>query len=160
MRFVLATCVLMMTAACLSKPTYLRVATATPAQFDAATKLDSIWYEFQAGDVVPFDLLFFGALEGGQQSTPLRAKKPFYLVASKNQPMRLSFDGRSTSMQGLQSVLFVNPREDGQPGGQVLWMTYLGESRDPSVAMKELLESIPQPSSSQQSASQGELTGP
>lgn len=124
---------------CVTPKSYLRVATATEADFERVKDKDIVWYEFKPNDVVPFNLLYFGAIEGGATSIGVRAKKPFYLVAQKNQPMRLSYDGQSISYHQLRSIIAVVPRKDGS-GGEVGWMTYLGEASDPEKELEALFE--------------------
>jgi hypothetical protein len=120
---------------------HIRVATATPAQLAAAKNEDIVWYEFQAGDVVPVQLLFLGAIEGGSQGPAgFRAKQRFYFVTSKNGPMRISFDGETFAGENAsQWVVAVLPRKDGK-GAELGWVIYLGEAGDPDAAMKQLLE--------------------
>lgn len=129
---------LLLAAGCVP-PAYLRVATATAADFERVSKLDGVWYEFQPGDVVPFNLLYFGAIQGGAAGMGVKAKSPFYLVSYKNQPIRVSYDGKSVSQYQLRSIIAVTPREDG-PGGQVNWMTYLGEAQNPESELERLFE--------------------
>jgi hypothetical protein len=124
-------------------PTYLRVATATRADFERVSKLDGVWYEFQPGDEVPLNVLYFGAVEAVAGGVSFKARKPFYLVAYKHQPMMVSYDGKSVSPYQLRFIVAVTPRKD-QPGGAVNWMTYLGESQDPEGELDKLL-SAPAP---------------
>lgn len=130
--------VLLASAACVP-PTYLRVATATAADFERVGKLDGVWYEFQPGDTVPFNLLYFGALQGGAGGFGVKAKSPFYLVSYKHQPIRVSYDGKSLSPYQLRSIIAVVPSKDGT-GGEVNWMTYLGEGQDPEGELKKLFD--------------------
>jgi hypothetical protein len=120
---------------------HIRVATATPEQLASAKNEDNVWYEFQPGDVVPVQLLFLGAVEGGSDGPAgFRAKQRFYFVTSKNGPMRISFDGETFAGENAsQWVVAVLPRKDGK-GGQLGWVIYLGEAGDPEAAMKQLLE--------------------
>lgn len=121
---------------------HIRVATATPEQLASAKGEDTVWYEFQPGDVVPVQLLFLGAVEGGSDGPAgFRAKQRFYFVTSKNGPMRISFDGETFAGENAsQWVVAVLPRKDGK-GGQLGWVIYMGEAGDPEAAMKQLLES-------------------
>ncbi len=111
--------------------THIRVATATSAQLDAIEEGETVWFEFQPGDVVPVQFAFVGVAEGAnEQPVMLRAKRKFWFVASKNGPMRISFDGKTfAGAQSTQAVIGVMPRDDGQ-GGQVGWILYIGESGD------------------------------
>jgi hypothetical protein len=120
----------------------VRVATASPAELEAALNEDNVWYEFQPGDVIPVQLGFMGAMEGGAQGPVVfRAKHRFFFVTSKNGPMQISFDGKTfAGQQGSQSLIAVLPRRDGN-GGQLAWMIYMGESGDPEAELKQLLES-------------------
>src|SRR5256885_381418 len=113
---------------CVAHGPHVRVATASPQDFERTKDANEVWYEFQAGDVVPFHLLFFGALEGApKDGLMLRAKRQFFLVSRKNLPLMVSFDGASFVYQhALQSIFSVGPRESG--GGEVAWITYLGDS--------------------------------
>lgn len=120
-------------------PTYLRVATATEADLERVSKLNGVWYEFQPGDTVPFNLLYFGAIEGGAGGIGVKAKSPFYLVSYKNQPIYVSYDGKSVSPYSIRSIIAVTPRRDGT-GGQVNWMTYLGEAQNPEAELEKLFE--------------------
>ena len=119
-------------------PTYLRIATATEADLERARKADSVWYEFQPGDTVPFNFLYFGAIQGGAGGVGVKAKSPFYLVSFKNQPIRVSYDGKSISPYSIRSIIAVTAREGG--GGQVNWMTYLGESQNPEAELEKLFD--------------------
>ncbi len=118
-------------------PTYLRVATATASDFERVSKLDSVWYEFQPGDTVPFNLLYFGAIVGGVRDMGVKAKSPFYLVAYKNQPLYVSYDGKNLSQHQIRFIVAVRPRKDGA-GGEVNWMTYLGEGQSPEAELERL----------------------
>lgn len=137
-RIVAVSFLLLLSSACAGPKTYLRVATATAVDLEEAQKKEVVWYEFQPGDVVPFQFLFFGVLEGGADLAPLRTKKRFYLVAQKNQPLSVSFDGSSfAGPQASQSIVAVVPREDRE-GAKVGWIHYLGESHDPEAELKAL----------------------
>src|SRR5687767_1020972 len=83
----------------------VRVATATPAELKAAEEADNVWYEFQPGDVIPVNLAFLGAFEGGaRQPAVFRAKQRMFFVMFKNAPMQISFDGKTfAGPQGSQS---------------------------------------------------------
>jgi hypothetical protein len=124
---------------CVTPGPYIRVANASAEELKAAVEKDVVWYEFQQGDVVPFRLGFFGVVEGGaDDAMPVKAARPFYLVARKGLPMELSFDGRSFGAHTLQSMIVVLPKPDG-PGGQVAWLTYVGESQNPEAELEALL---------------------
>jgi len=125
---------------------YLRISTAKADDLKAAVDKDETWYEFQPGDVVPFNLVFFGALEGaGEGPSLVRAKQKFYLVARKNMPMQISLDGQTTvGSYALKTIVMVVPKRDGD-GGQVAWFTYLGDSRQPELELEKLLESASKP---------------
>jgi hypothetical protein len=125
---------------CVTPGPHLRVATASVSDFEKVKDENVVWYEFQPGDSVPFNLLFFGVLEGGATDITIRAKKPFFLVARKGAPMMLSFDGENISYRQVQSIIAVVPRKDGQ-GGEVGWMNYLGESNDPEKELETLVNS-------------------
>ncbi|MFZ5442278.1 MAG: hypothetical protein ACOZQL_19880 [Myxococcota bacterium] len=125
--------------ACATPKTYLRVATATEADFERVSKLDAVWYEFQPGDTVPFNLFYFGAIEGGAADFGVKAKSPFYLVAYKDRPIMVSYDGENVSPYAIRSIIAVTPRHEGS-GGAVNWVTYLGEGRDPERELQKLLE--------------------
>lgn len=118
----------------------IRVATASPAELEAALQEDNVWYEFQPGDVVPVQLGFLGVFEGGSQGPAVfRAKQPFYFVASKNGPMQISFDGKTfAGQQGSQTLIVVVPRKDGN-GGQLGWMIYIGQG-NPEAELKQMIE--------------------
>ena len=120
---------------------HVRVATATSAQLSEVEGKDNVWYEFQPGDVVPVQLGFLGAVEGGTQAPAVfRAKQHFYFVMSKNGPMQISFDGSSFARaDASQSLIGVLPRKDGT-GGQLAWLIYMGESGDPKGELKKLIE--------------------
>ncbi len=125
---------------CVKQGPRIRVSQATRAQFEATKDENEVWYEFQPGDVVPFQLIFFGALIGGlDQPMQIKAKKQFFLIARKNFPMALSFDGQSyAGPHAMQAIIAVVPGEGDAPGGQVGWMTYLGESGDTDRELEEL----------------------
>jgi len=120
---------------------HIRVATATPQQLAEVENEDVVWYEFQPGDVVPVQLLFLGAVEGGSQApVGFRAKQRFFFVTNKNGPMQISFDGRTfANPNSSQWVIAVMPREDGK-GGQLGWVIYMGESGDPQAELQKLVE--------------------
>lgn len=127
----------------------VRVATATAEQLRAVEDEDNVWYEFQPGDIIPVQLGFLGAMEGGSRGAVVfRAKQHFYFVMQKNGPMQISFDGESYAPQnGSQSLIAVVPREDGK-GGQLGWFIYMGESGDPKGELAKLVEAVgnePQP---------------
>lgn len=131
---------LLLASGCVTPGPYLRVATASQSDLRQAADQDVVWYEFQKGDVVPFHFLFFGALEGGAEAAPLRAKRQFYLVMRKNMPVMVSFDGQSfAAPQASQSIITVVPGRDG-PGGQVGWFHYLGESQNPEEELEALMK--------------------
>lgn len=119
----------------------LRVATATAEEIKAVEDQDNVWYEFQPGDVVPVQLGFLGVMEGGSRNPAVfRAKQHFYFVMSKNQPMQVSFDGKTfAGPNARQSLIAVLPREDGR-GGQLAWFIFMGESGDPKAALDTLIE--------------------
>ena len=118
----------------------VRVATATQAQLQAVENEDSVWYEFQPGDVVPVHFGFIGAVEGGTDSPAgLRAKQRFFLVTSKQGPLRLSFDGETLVGGGsMQAIIAPVPRKDGK-GGALLWMLYMGESGNAEAELDKIL---------------------
>ncbi len=134
----------LLTGACVTAPAHgphIRVATATTLELEGAANQDNVWYEFQPGDVVPVYFGFIGAVEGGTKKPGLlRAKKLFFLVTSKNHPIRLSFDGKTFAGDSSnQAVLAILPRKQGK-GGQLIWMMYMGEDGNAESAMDELLE--------------------
>ena len=137
MRTLLFVLALVVSASSCVPPTYLRVATATPADFERVSKLDAVWYEFQPGDEVPLNILYFGAMQAAASGIGLQAKSPFYLVAYKNQPMYVSYDGQNLSPYQLRFIVAVTPRKDGQ-GGQVNWVTYLGNAANPEAELEKL----------------------
>ena len=134
--------VLALTAGCVTPGPHVRVAQMTRGQYESVKDANEVWFEFQPGDVVPFNLIFFGALVGGLD-TPMaiHAKKPFFLISRKNLPMAISFDGRSyAGPWSMKAIIAVVPGDTDAPGGQVGWMTYLGESGDAEKELKELAE--------------------
>ena len=72
----------------------------------------------------------------------MTAKRPFYLVARKNAPIGISYDGKNLSYHQLRSIIAVVPRKAG-PGGEVGWMTYLGEANDPQQELEKLFGDEP-----------------
>ncbi len=120
---------------------HVRVATATRAELAAAEKQDEVWYEFQPGDVIPVQLGFLGAVEGGSgQPVIFRAKKRFFFVMFKGRPMQISFDGQSfAGERAHQNVILVAPRDDGK-GGELGWIIYMGESGDPEAELKAMVK--------------------
>ena len=119
----------------------VRVATATPAELEAALNEDNVWYEFQPGDVIPVRIGFLGAMQGGADGPAgFRAKQQFFLVSSKNGPMRISFDGKTfAGPDGSQTLILVIPRKDGK-GGQLGWLIYMGAAGNPEAELKALIE--------------------
>lgn len=127
----------------------IRVATASAAELQGALKEDTVWYEFQPGDIVPVHFAFMGAIEGGSDNPAVfRAKQHFFFVTTKNGSMRLSFDGETfAGTRSSQSVIVVAPRKGGK-GGQLLWAIYMGESGDAEGEFDRLLaesEAAPAP---------------
>jgi hypothetical protein len=119
---------------------HIRVANAPAAELKAAENQDNVWYEFQPGDVIPVQFGYLGALEGGSRGpAAFRAKQHFFLVASKQGPMQLSFDGKTfAGPNASQSIIAVLPRKSGQ-GGQLLWIIYMGESGNPKAELQKVL---------------------
>jgi hypothetical protein len=118
----------------------VRVATATQAQLEAVEEENNVWYEFQPGDVVPVHFGFMGAVEGGTDGpAALRAKQQFFLVTSKQGPLRLSFDGETfVGGSSMQAIIAPVPRKDGK-GGALLWMLYMGESGNAEAELDKIL---------------------
>lgn len=118
----------------------VRVATATQAQLEAVDDEDNVWYEFQPGDLVPVHFGFMGAVEGGTDGpAALRAKQQFFLVTSKQGPLRLSFDGETfVGGSSMQAIIAPVPRKDGK-GGALLWMLYMGESGNAEAELDKIL---------------------
>lgn len=133
---------LALTAGCAAQGPRVRVSQMTRAQYESVKDQNEVWFEFQPGDVVPFNLIFFGALVGGlDQPVAIHAKKPFFLISRKNLPMAISFDGRSyAGPWSMKAIIAVVPGEGDRPGGQVGWMTYLGESGDAEKELQQLAE--------------------
>jgi hypothetical protein len=118
----------------------VRVATATAEELRKVEDEDNVWYEFQAGDVIPIQLAFMGVVEGGSREAVFRAKQHFYFVMFKNAPMQISFDGKTfAGPRGSQSLIGVVPREDGK-GGKLGWFIYMGEEGDPKAELARLIE--------------------
>jgi hypothetical protein len=118
----------------------VRVATATPAQLAEVEDKDNVWYEFQAGDVIPVQLAFMGAVEGGSREAVFRAKQHFYFVMFQHAPMQISFDGKSfAGPHSSQSLIGVVPRKDGK-GGELGWVIYMGEGADAKAELQKLVE--------------------
>lgn len=118
----------------------VRVATASSAELQAVESEDSVWYEFQPGDVVPVHFGFMGAVEGGTDGpAALRAKQQFFLVTSKQGPLRLSFDGETLVGGGsMQAIIAPVARKDGK-GGALIWMLYMGESGNAEAELDKIL---------------------
>jgi hypothetical protein len=119
----------------------VRVSTATAAQLAAVEDKDNVWYEFQAGDVIPVQLGFLGAMEGGSREPAVfRAKQHFYFVTYQHAPMQISFDGKTfAGPNASKSLIAVVPRKDGQ-GGELGWVIYMGESGDPKAELEKMVE--------------------
>src|SRR6478752_8015161 len=118
----------------------VRVATATPAQLAALEDKDNVWYEFQAGDVIPVQLGFMGVMEGGSREAVFRAKQHFYFVMFQHAPMQISFDGKSfAGPNAHQSLIGVVPRKDGK-GGELGWVIYVGESGDAKAELEKMVQ--------------------
>jgi hypothetical protein len=118
----------------------VRVATATPAQLAALEDKDNVWYEFQAGDVIPVQLGFMGVMEGGSREAVFRAKQHFYFVMFQHAPMQISFDGKSfAGPNAHQSLIGVVPRKDGK-GGELGWVIYVGESGDAKAELEMMVQ--------------------
>lgn len=119
----------------------VRVATATQAELEAVRDQNNVWYEFQPGDTIPVQFLFFGAIEGGsEQSAVFRAKRQVFFVMFKNSPMRISFDGKSLAGPfSSQSIIGIVPRKDG-PGAEIGWLIYMGESADAEGELRKTIQ--------------------
>jgi len=118
----------------------VRVATATPAQLAALEDKDNVWYEFQAGDMIPVQLGFMGVMEGGSREAVFRAKQHFYFVMFQHAPMQISFDGKSfAGPNAHQSLIGVVPRKDGK-GGELGWVIYVGESGDAKAELEKMVQ--------------------
>jgi len=143
-RALLLSVIALSASACVTAGPHVRVATATSDDFARVKDANEVWYEFQAGDTVPFHLLFFGAIEGAPDKVlAMRAKRQFFLVSRKNLPLMISFDGASFAAgHALQSIFSVGAGE-GAKGGEVAWMTYLGDSLEPEKELEALLKQTP-----------------
>jgi hypothetical protein len=115
----------------------VRVATATAADLESVKHHDEVWYVFEPGDVVPLQLAFVGAVQGGSPEHGLmRAKRKLYFVMRKNQPMEISFDGKTfAGPESSKFVVAVVPRPDAA-GGKLGWIIYIGESGDMKAAIE------------------------
>lgn len=103
----------------------IHVASATKADLAAAENADTVWYEFKPGDQVPFQFLFIGVAVAGDEPILLHAKQHFWLVMTENQPMRISYDGRTVSQQQTELVVAVVPDQNDK--AKLLWLNYVGE---------------------------------
>lgn len=119
---------------------HIRVATATADQLKSVEGQDDVWYEFMPGDVIPVQFGYLGAVEGGSRGpAAFRAKQHFFLVATKQGGIQISFDGKSfAGPESSQSVIAVVPRKDGH-GGQLVWVIYMGESGDPKAELQKVI---------------------
>ncbi len=117
----------------------IRVANATKAELDEAQSEQTVWYEFQPGDIVPVQFGFLGAIEGGSDGPAVfRAKRQFFFVTT-SQGLKISFDGKSfAGPKSSQSVIAVVPRRDGK-GGALVWAIYVGESGDAEGELDRIL---------------------
>jgi hypothetical protein len=118
---------------------YLRLATATRAELVAAKDKPEVWYEFREGDVIPVQLGYLGAAEGGPAGpVAVHVRHKFYLVMTKGAQVRISFDGESFAPpMAMQSMIAVMPTDEG---GGLAWLLYMGAAGDPEGALKKLLE--------------------
>lgn len=123
----------------------MRVATATSAELAAAEKQDTIWYDFEPGDVIPTKIGFVGALQGGaSEGAVLRAKRKLSFVMRKNQPMQISFDGKTFA--GPHSTKFgvLAVPKKAEDGLELVWILYVGEDGNMEAAIEaELRDSKP-----------------
>lgn len=103
----------------------IHVASATKADLVAAKDADTVWYEFKPGDEVPFQFLFIGVAVAGNEPIVLHAKEHFWLVMSENQPMRISYDGRTVAQQQTELVVAIVPDENDK--AKVMWLNYVGK---------------------------------
>ena len=99
----------------------VRVATATPAQLAEVEDKDNVWYEFQAGDVIPVQLGFMGVMEGGSREAVFRAKQHFYFVMFQHAPMQISFESHIHEAQSDRRVFPPNTRARIIKMWQGLW---------------------------------------
>ena len=123
----------------------VRVSTATAEELKAVDGEPVVWYEFRKGDIVPFGQLFYGVAEGlPERPMHVRATRDFWLVFRQNGPVALSLDNKSLVWGGQstgRTILMVTKNQDGR-GGQVNWMTYMGESRDAEGELQKLFERV------------------
>lgn len=112
----------------------VRFVTATAAELDAAERERTVWYEFQPGDDVPLAMVFTGVVES---VTPIqaKAKRNFWLVVQKNQPIQFSFDGEHVVNQNAGQVALALGRAEER--NQVGVLVYLGRPEDTPDALKK-----------------------
>jgi hypothetical protein len=128
-------------AGCATAAPRVRIANATAAELATAHQEREVWYHFQAGDVVPFATMFYGAGFGAPETpVAVQAREDFYLVFRKDQPVTISLDGKTRLPMG-STILLVTPSEGGQ-GGQVNWINYVGRSAEAETELEALLEPV------------------
>lgn len=128
----------------------VHVASATRADLEAVQNEDTIWYEFRAGDVVPFQFLLIGVAVSGDKPIEMRATRDFWLVMSKDAPMQISYDGETLATNQVELLSVVMPGPDER--ATLVWLNYVGEGN----AGEELDRISNAPSSAQPAAPAGE----
>jgi hypothetical protein len=112
----------------------VRFIKATTAELSAAEQEHVVWYEFQPGDEVPLAMVFTGVVES---STPIHAtaKRNFWLVVQKNQPIQFSFDGEHVVNQNAGQVALALGQHQG--ANHVGVLVYLGRPEDTPAELKK-----------------------
>jgi hypothetical protein len=95
---------------------HFRYATQTAEALAAIQSEDVVWLEFQEGDVVPLEVRVAGLIDG-ETEAPIRlvARRTFYLVHRRGEPMRLSVDGERVLDAYPGRGLLAFGVEDGAP---------------------------------------------
>jgi hypothetical protein len=109
----------------------VRYAHATPADLAAVEGAKTVWYEFQAGDVVPMNFVFLGIFEASTpQPVRMVAQKNVWVVVTKNKKTAFSFDGRRlvAGEEIAKWVMLMGTR--GEQAGQVTTGLIVGRQND------------------------------
>jgi len=123
-------------ALCDSAGTRVHVATATPEELRAAAEDDIVWYEFREGDELPFEFGLFGDAAAMGEPTTLVARRQFWLTLSRDRQIRISYDGKTSTMDEMEFLLTVVPGKDGK--ARIVWINHLGTG-DAEEALREIM---------------------
>ncbi len=121
---------------CDAAGTRVHVATATPEELRAASEDDIVWYEFREGDELPFEFGLFGDAAAIGEPTTLIARRQFWLILSRDRQIKISYDGKTSTMDEMEFLLTVVPGDDGK--ARLVWLNHLGTG-DAEEALRDIM---------------------